>query len=95
MSRIVGATLLLIVLVDTFYCSTDVSQAGSRVSSVHVRKCWCKVFPNGKIKCRYHPLPTKIGEKQNLIECICSKGNHHKWRPDCPRLLSIFPMSMV
>ncbi|XP_074479047.1 uncharacterized protein LOC141760288 [Sebastes fasciatus] len=98
MSRIISVALLLIVLVDTFYDSSAASHAGFHVSKVHIRECRCRVFPSGKIKCRYPLFPKNHVEKQNLIKCFCSKTNQHKfpefktacstWRPD-------FPISLV
>ncbi|KAF1380441.1 hypothetical protein PFLUV_G00163770 [Perca fluviatilis] len=97
MSRIVGVTLLLIILLDTFYCRTD-SHAGFPVSKMHILKCRCKVLPSGMLKCRHPLLPTSHVEKQNLIKCICSKANHHKFpklRAACASRNPGVPISLV
>ncbi|KAK9524543.1 hypothetical protein VZT92_016926 [Zoarces viviparus] len=97
MSRIIRLTLLLIILVDTFYGSTA-SQARFHVSKVHIRKCRCRVFANGRIKCRYPLFPTNHKEKQNLIKCFCSKTNQHKFpefKAACSAGLPGFPISLV
>ncbi|KAK1890298.1 Neuraminidase [Dissostichus eleginoides] len=73
MSRIIGVTFLLIILVDNF--SSTASHAGLHVSKVHIRKCRCRVSTNEKIKCRSPLFPTNHKEKQNPIKCLCSKTN--------------------
>ncbi|XP_070849754.1 uncharacterized protein [Chaetodon trifascialis] len=93
MSRIIVVSLLLIILVDNFYHSTA-SHAEFRVSKVHIRKCRCRVFPDGRIKCRSPLLPSNYVKKQDLIKCFCNKSNQHKfpefqaacgsWRPNIP-----------
>ncbi|XP_076581597.1 uncharacterized protein LOC143317350 isoform X1 [Chaetodon auriga] len=105
MSRIIVVTLLLIILVDNFCHSTDdcflcvfplwaASHAEFRVSKVHIRKCRCRVSPDGRIKCRSPLLPSNYVKKQDLIKCFCNKSNQHKfpefqaacgsWRPNIP-----------
>ncbi|GLD53578.1 cornifelin homolog B-like protein [Lates japonicus] len=74
MSRIIGVTLLLIILVDSFYDHTALS-AGIQVTKKHLRQCRCKVFPNGMKKCRNPLMPKKPEEITDLIRCLCSEKN--------------------
>ncbi|KAM7366070.1 hypothetical protein PAMP_015538 [Pampus punctatissimus] len=78
MSRIIGLTLLFIVLVDNFYDNAVLS-AGLHVTKVHIRKCRCRVSKTGKMKCRLPLLPTTQTEKKDLINCLCNKANQHKF----------------
>ncbi|KAL6118788.1 uncharacterized protein ACO6RY_03504 [Pungitius sinensis] len=94
MSRITSATLLLIILIDSFYASTA-SQNGSHPSKGHIRLCRCRVFANGRIKCS---ISTNDTEKKDLRKCLCSKTNQHKFpeiKAACSKQLFSFPISLI
>ncbi|KAJ4948404.1 hypothetical protein JOQ06_019938 [Pogonophryne albipinna] len=93
MSRIIGVTFLLIILVDNF--SSTASHAGLHVSKVHIRKCRCRVSTNGKMICRSPLFPTNHKEKQNLMKCLCSKTNQHTLKAACTTRRRAFPISMI
>ncbi|KAK5848590.1 hypothetical protein PBY51_006190 [Eleginops maclovinus] len=96
MSRIIGVTLLLIILADNF--SSTASHAGFHVSKGHIRKCRCRVLTNGKTMCHSPLFPINRREKLNLSKCLCSKKQQHQF-PDlkaaCTTRRPGLPISMI
>ncbi|KAG7495679.1 hypothetical protein JOB18_003742 [Solea senegalensis] len=96
MSRITGVTLLLIILIGSLYDSTASSEF--YVTKKHIRKCRCKVFPNGLVKCPFPLLPTNYKERMDLIKCLCRKTDRHKlqmFKAICTAWQPGFPITLV
>ncbi|XP_031647823.1 uncharacterized protein LOC109906877 [Oncorhynchus kisutch] len=76
MSKLICVALLLVFLVS-IWCHNTVSSTKWSVRDV-LRKCRCKVLPNGREICRKPLFPKTPEETKQLIKCFCRKYNLYK-----------------